>query len=65
MEPHQQRVIDEKRELDEKSDRLSMFLETAGDDGRYVDPLELSRLRVQHAIMDAYCVVLAERIANF
>lgn len=65
MKPHQERVVDEKRELDEKADRLRIFLETAGDDGRNVDPAELSRLRVQHAIMDAYCAVLAERIAHF
>jgi len=62
MEPHQQRVVEEKRELDEKAARLAAFiaLPTAT-----VSTAELGRLRVQHAIMDAYCTVLAERIAAF
>lgn len=61
MLAYQQRVVDEKRELDEKADRLSAYLASTPA----VDAAELGRLRVQYAVMDAYAQVLAERIANF
>lgn len=59
---HQLRVFDEKQGLDEKAHKLAAFLASPRGD---VDPAELGRLRVQHAIMDAYAAILAERIANF
>ncbi len=62
--PHQQRVIDEKKELDEKAKRLSnfiglspMFLE--------LDAEEQERLKEQNDIMWQYSEILGKRIAAF
>lgn len=63
MKPYQERVIEEKRDLDEKAHRLSDFL--ASTEKPLLPREELSLLRVQHAIMDAYAEVLAERISHF
>lgn len=61
--PHQQRVIDEKTELDERLKRLAAFF------GTHVFaslPLEeQDRLARQKQHMDAYSNVLGERIAAF
>lgn len=61
---HQQRVIDEKKELDEKAKRLSdfiglspMFLE--------IDTSEQDRLKEQCEIMWQYSEILGKRIAAF
>jgi hypothetical protein len=61
--PHQQRVVDEKRELDEKIEKLMQFLTTGLFDG--LDSGEKSRLRIQLAAMQAYGTALGERIAHF
>ncbi len=63
MLPHQQRVVDEKRELDEKIDKLIVFLTTSVFDG--LDNGEKSRLRIQLAAMQTYGTALGERIAHF
>ena len=63
MLPHQQRVVDEKRELDEKTDKLIVFLTTSVFDG--LDNGEKSRLRIQLAAMQTYGTALGERIAYF
>lgn len=66
MQPYQQRVIDEKRELDEKAAKLAAFLKRAeGLRPSEINAHDLALLRIQHAIMDAYSAVLAERIGNF
>jgi hypothetical protein len=61
--PHQQRVIDEKTELDEKRVRLKEFFETE----RYseLDTAEQARMRYQAVAMREYSAVLGERIAAF
>lgn len=63
MQPHQQRVIDEKTELDERLSKLSAFLEGAIFSGLSID--EQTRLRRQADYMTQYSQVLAERIAAF
>ena len=63
MQPHQQRVVDEKSELDLKRDRLTEFLK-----GKIFQTLpadEQERLIRQLDIMGDYSGVLAERIVHF
>lgn len=63
LQPHQQRVVDEKAELDERLLNLSKFM---GQDIFCCLPLgERSRLTNQQALMRALSDVLADRIANF
>lgn len=61
--PHQQRVIDEKRELDEKRLKLASFFSTP----TYLnlDIMERSRLTKQGHAMSVYSDILGERIAAF
>lgn len=63
MQPHQQRVVDEKNELDEKLAKLKMFFDT--DLFSKLDDAERGRLIRQSTIMDAYSAILYERIACF
>lgn len=63
LKPFQQRVVDEKRELDEKLARLTNFVSTE----TFLDlpKAEKDRLNRQHEAMIDYSQVLAERIAAF
>ena len=63
LAPHQQRVVDEKRDLDDKREKLNNFKNTdlfASLPGR-----EQERLNTQAHIMTMYSEVLGERIAAF
>lgn len=62
-QPFQQRVVDEKHELDFKRDRLDGF--TKGDTFKTVPADEQNRLMEQLRIMNEYSSILAERIAHF
>ena len=63
MKPYQERVVDEKRDLDEKLSKLAAFgttpLFTA------LTPDEQGRLNRQHTVMEEYSRILGERIAAF
>jgi hypothetical protein len=63
MQPHQQRVVDEKAELDEKLEKLRAFFGTDRFDG--LDTDEKKRMWRQADHMEAYSGVLGERIAAF
>lgn len=63
FEPHQQRVVDERRELDEKRQRLSNFFGTATFEG--LPPAEKTRLRMQYDVMGVYSGILTQRIVAF
>lgn len=64
MAPHQQRVVDEKRDLDEKIEKLRAFI--GGNDlFRTLRADEQERLRVQLLAMGTYSTVLGERIEHF
>lgn len=63
MQPHQERVVTEKRELDAKIEKLDAFLH--GDIYPTLSPEERSRLTRQHCHMKDYSNVLGERIAAF
>ena len=63
MQPHQQRVVEEKTELDEKIRKLGSFLTTSMFKDLPGD--EQTRLSSQWGIMMSYSRILGERIAAF
>lgn len=63
MQPHQQRVVDEKAELCDKLSKLETFI--GGSIYVELPASEQSRLSRQLLIMQLYEQVLAERIAAF
>lgn len=64
MQPHQQRVVDEKTELDKKATALSDFI---GNSPIFetLDPAEQERLKEQNDVMWQYSEILGKRIAAF
>jgi hypothetical protein len=63
LQPHQQRVVTEKKELDEKIDKLSVFIK--GDIYKNLPGAEQMRLNIQLQAMNGYSNVLGERINAF
>lgn len=63
LQSHQQRVIDEQRDLDEKLGKLGAFFGTPIFAG--LDEEERQRLEHQQAAMQEYSTILGERIAAF
>ena len=63
LQPHQQRVVDEKQELDAKREKLGKFKNT----NLFIELSwqEQERLNTQAHIMTMYSAVLGERIAAF
>jgi hypothetical protein len=63
LEPYQERVVDEKRQLDEKIELLTTFLNSKAA----LDVLEDEQQRLvrQLGIMHLYSRVLGERIKGF
>jgi hypothetical protein len=64
--PHQERVIEEKKALDEKIGKLRTFLRS--DPSNVLNTLglaETDRMESQLSLMVKYSNVLAERIGNF
>lgn len=64
MAPHQQRVVDEKEELDKKATALSAFIGT-NQIFETLDPAEQERLKEQNDVMWQYSEILGARIAAF
>ncbi len=64
MKPHQERVVAEKSELDDKRTKLTAFIGT-NETYRTLDSVEQSRLNRQREAMTLYSNVLGERIAAF
>ena len=64
MPEYQQRVIEEKAELDAKLEKLSAFI---GDSNRFngLDGDERFRLTRQESVMTEYSLILGERIEAF
>ena len=64
LQPHQQRVVDEKAELDKKADALSEFI---GRSPMFetLDTAEQERLKEQNDVMWQYSEILGARIAVF
>ena len=63
MAPHQQRVVEEKAELDTRLDKLRSFINTGDFD--QVDSAERARLIRQAMIMTDYSRILSDRIEAF
>jgi hypothetical protein len=63
LAPHQQRVVDERAELDDKRAKLLAFFDTTIFAG--LDEAEQSRLRQQMHAMACISAILDERIAAF
>jgi hypothetical protein len=63
MQPHQERVIAERRELADKIDKLGAFI--AGPVCEKIDAAEAERLALQHKIMQQYADILDRRIEAF
>lgn len=63
LAPHQQRVVDEKQELDEKREKLGAFKNS----GLFASLpwQEQERLNTQAHVMTMYSAVLGARIAAF
>ena len=64
MQPHQQRVVTEKAELDEKALALSTFIGSSPI-FETLPAAEQERLKEQNDVMWQYSTILAERIAAF
>lgn len=68
LQPHQQRVVDEKADLDEKVAKLAAFIATFDNPNSVFAALsepERHRLYDQHRAMVTYSTILGERIAAF
>lgn len=63
--PHQERVVVEKQELDEKLDKLKAFIDNPNFSSIVNDEDEAKRLIRQHCAMVLYSAILQERIAAF
>jgi len=64
MKPYQQRVVDEKAELDKKAKALSNFI-GLNDDFDNIDPDEQERMMEQCETMWQYSEILGSRISAF
>ena len=64
-EPHQQRVVVESNELNDKIEKLSEFIESDNFKNVVKDEEERFRLRKQEFLMIEYNDVLIDRINNF
>lgn len=65
LAPHQQRVVDERRDLDEKLQKLSAFISSEKFLEIVQDEAERGRLVCQEETMRDYSAILGERIAAF
>lgn len=63
MQPHQERVVTEKSELDEKIQKLTAFV--GGTIFASLDDAERSRLSIQLQHMNGYSEILGQRISAF
>jgi len=63
LQPHQQRVVDESNEMNERTKKLGDFYRT--DLFKGLDEAEQRRLNRQANIMQLYCDVLQDRILAF
>ena len=64
MQPHQQRVVDEKVEVDEKLDKLSAFIESSPIFVGLPHEERVLLIRQEQAMLE-YSNILGERIAAF
>lgn len=68
LAPFQQRVVDEKEDLEEKMSKLCIFMDNCGTATSVYHKLpddEKFRMEQQRLVMRLYINILAERIAHF
>jgi hypothetical protein len=65
LQLHQERVVTEKKELDEKIVKLHKFCFGGGKTILTIDPAERDRLESQYTAMKQYSDILGKRIAAF
>lgn len=65
LAPHQERVVAEKAELDERLAKLKTFIFDDGKVFNTLDPEERNRLENQFTAMTRYSAILGQRIAAF
>ncbi len=63
MQPHQERVLAEKKQLDDRRDALTSFTLTSKFNDLY--PIEKELLSAQKDAMDRYTLILHHRIRLF
>lgn len=63
MAPHQDRIVVERNELDERREKLATFI--GADNFKHVPAAERSRMIEQYGVMTRYSAILRERIAAF
>lgn len=63
LQPHQQRVVDEKSDLDGRLEKLISFFASPLFSGLELD--EQARLKRQAEVMGEYSTILGERISRF
>lgn len=64
MMPHQERVVTEKKELDEKLEKLGIFIDCNPTFGVLLDE-DQKLMRDQRAAMKEYSKILGQRIERF
>ena len=62
--PHQQRVVDEKNELQDKCSKLKVFI-LSNPIFNTLDAEEQTDLQRQSAVMETYLFILERRISRF
>lgn len=65
LQPHEQRVVAEKAELDEKLTKLIQFRESLNSPYERLSGAEQNRLHSQATVMRQYSSILADRISAF
>ncbi len=65
MQPHQQRVVDELKELEDKLNNLHNFISSDNFHTIVNDECECQRLIYQRHCMQQYVFALKDRITNF
>ena len=65
LQPHQQRVVDEMNELNEKIKKLTAFVFSVNFTKVVKDVNERQRMADQLGFMQNYSAILAARIENF
>lgn len=64
MQPHQQRVVDEKAELDDKISKLETFMQESAT-FKTLPIIDQELLMMQHLQMVSYSYFLGQRINRF
>ncbi len=65
MQPHEERVVTEKRELEEKLARLKVFILEPNPIFRALAPEDRDLLEDQYTAMKQYSAILEKRIGRF